>query len=99
MPNGTEHPFPGAENPFSGIHSFLQALAAEGKAPGEQLREVRANLPSLTRGKPGGSRIWRPGSTGRSPLCHSRPSGRGSWSGMWSGRLRETMPSGRSFTD
>jgi hypothetical protein len=53
MPNGTEHPFPGAENPFSGIHSFLQALAAEGKAPGEQLREVRANLPKLDPWKAG----------------------------------------------
>jgi hypothetical protein len=43
--NGT-HPFTGTEDSFV-VKSYLQALAAEGKAPTEQLRELRASLPTL----------------------------------------------------
>jgi hypothetical protein len=47
MANGTMHPFTGPPGTFS-TFEILQALAKEGKAPREQLREVRESIPIVT---------------------------------------------------
>jgi hypothetical protein len=44
--NGTTHPYTGAPSSFS-TFQVLQALATEGKAPREQLRELRESLPTI----------------------------------------------------
>jgi hypothetical protein len=48
MSNGTMHAFSGPPGTFSSFE-VLQALAKEGKAPREQLRQVRESIPTVSR--------------------------------------------------